>query len=208
MAERRSPLLDLLPGSHRVSGDQNVVTNYTLMPQANKLPGAPPPPRDGSPLPHLLGSGSKIPESMDSRMRSQFSSPDPAVYSRRKREDEYSSDGNWWSAEVRPSMPCNAYKSAPSEKTPAGDNARIAYAQSRDNEMALQKANQEKARMDSEQKRLMGNKEALLYNLCSNTNVSYGSSEINRVVSIVTDINKKLGLPPGHFGQWKLPYNN
>jgi len=38
--------------------------------------------------------------------------------------------------------------------------------------------------------------------------VSYGNSEITRVVNFVMDINKKLGLPPGNMGHWKLPYNN
>ncbi|MEM5734307.1 hypothetical protein AAEI00_21875, partial [Shewanella algae] len=69
------------------------------------------------PPPHLLGSGSKIPESQHARMCSQFSSPDPARFLPKKKVAPIKrpEEGSWIE-HGRPAVSCSVYKSVPSTK--------------------------------------------------------------------------------------------
>lgn len=203
----KTPPLDSLSGSARNGGRKEGVTNHTLMPVAAKLPGKSPPPKSSGLSPHLLGSGSKIPESQESRMRSQFASPDPSIYSRKNRSaDSSRSDGEWWRNEVRPSIPCTPYKSGVGS---VADIDKSGRKQSREARHLAEKASQQAIKNQrsaiEEQKRLMGQKEAMLSSLCSDPTLNSYSPETRRTVNIVMDINKKLGLPPANMGHWKLP---
>lgn len=205
MADNKTPnhkeLVASLPGSSR--GDKNHVgvTNYVLMPNGSgKLPGYNPSQKDSSraPLPHLLGSGSKIPESQHSRMCNQFSSPDPSLYNPKKKTGPVKEQGSWWSDGGRqPLMTCSVYKSTPSTKLVADKSA--------DTQVTSKAAAKEKIRIEGERKQLMGLKDRMLSTVCMDPNVRAGSSEVQYVVGIVTGINQKLGLPFYDTGNWRLP---
>jgi hypothetical protein len=198
--DEKNPFLNSLPSSATPNSGPQPVSNFSLMPTANKLPGkaATSPKGTPAPEPHLLGSGNKIPQSLDSRMASQFAVPDPAVYQPKRRVEAPEQQGSWVTSEVRNSIPYSAYKTTTSTSSgkEAAPKAREALAK----EAALQKA-----KTASEHKRLIGQKEAFLHNLCTTPGITSHSPEIKRISGMVGEINQKLGLPFNHTGGWKLP---
>ena len=199
-------LVAALPGSTR--GDKNHVgvTNYVLMPTPSKAPGlnTQSARSNAVPAPHLLGTGSKIPESQQSRMCSQFVTPDPLKFAAKKQQQSRGGmagpQSHYTPADGRqPSVPCSVYKTDYSsqiakmqgEKATDGLPAKQA---------AIQKSNAEKQKKD-----LMGLKDRMLSTVCMDPNVRAGSSEVSQVVAVVTDINRKLGLPFYDMGSWRLP---
>lgn len=187
-------LVAALPGSTRGDKDNVGVTNHVLMPKTAKLPGTSPA-SDASaraPAPHLLGSGNKIPESQEARMRSQFASPDPAIYAQKRKTDQRmpQNSENWWASDNsrQPLMTCSVYKTEYNTGSKGGKGEPSA---------------KEQARAKAETKKLMGQKEAILSNICSTGQP--GSSDVYRAMNIVGEINRKLGLPYNNTGSWVLP---
>ncbi len=196
MSERGKP--PSLPGSLPSAKGPAPVTNGVLMPSSKKLPGQAPASAKKStsaPPVHLLGSGGKIPESYETKMLHQFSIPDPLSYGKKKKEVEIQRAPT---SEVRSSISISSYKTATPTKDGKPSSPLVA-------KEAARQAAQEKAKAAAETKRLMGMKEALLSNVCNDPNATFYDYETRRVQGIVTDINKKLGLPIYDTGRWKLP---
>lgn len=192
-------LLASLPGSARGESGK-AVDNFSLMPgTARVAPGhnAPEAKKKAAPPPHQLGSGSKIPESQETRMRSQFISPDPALYDRKRSNYAARQDVAGGSGLSGSSLPCGVYKSTPAA-TPAGGKESPRAAEAR-----LKQENAMKRQQAAEAKQLMGQKEAILSNICATGQP--GSSDVYRAMNIVGQINQKLGLPYNHTGSWVLP---
>jgi hypothetical protein len=191
--------------------DPKIVTNTLLMPRPLKLPGVPDKKPDKVLAPHLLGSGSKIPENYNNSMTSQLPVADTARFAKKKTKRKRSAqEDNWWKNEARvPMMVCMPYKGSGhvakgSKKEKDKENPKETQLDIRQRQELAAK---EKQRIKSEQTKLMGQKEAFLSQLCNNTTISRGDPEVTRVVGLVAEINKKLGLPAGHMGNWKLPGN-
>ena len=199
---RDKDLVGSLPGSQHGSRSDEGVTNHTLMPQANKLPGKAPPPPKATPAPQLLGSGSKIPESLESRMRSQFATPDPAIYAR-KRRDDYDDQGGL-AGEVRSSIPCSSYKSNTTAPTNEGTGLLSKRVARQKAEKAERIEAKQKADTAAEHRRLRGQKEMILSNMAMNPAITGGSSEARSKYNQVIEINKKLGLPTNDTGSWRV----
>lgn len=179
---KHEDLVASLPGSGLGGRDTRAVTNSTLMPPQAKLPGLQPPKakESGAPKAEWLGSGNKIPESADSRMRSQFASPDPALYDRKKKQvrDDAIEQGGWSSENRSPSIPCMPYTTSTSPGAEQATDSRgrplSKFQQKVLAEKAAKVEAKAKAKRDAEVKLLTGQKEALLMQVCTDPNVTPG----------------------------------
>jgi hypothetical protein len=199
-------LLSQLPGSRRNDGGDKVVSNHTLIPTLNKLPGqTPPQARDTRPPPaHLLGSGGTTPESQNSRMLSQFAIPDPLSYGNKKRKVEETSsddDGTWTTHEVRLAVPCSPYKTNTKVKT---SGPGVVTAPSTANN-TVETTPPVQSMTISERQKLMGEKQYLLTRMSSDPSIKFGDARMTSTLGAVGQINQKLGLPVNHYGAFKLP---
>ena len=191
-------LVASLPGSETVSLGKKEVSNHVLMPladplkfTASKANSAPPPNAQ------QLGSGSKIPESYDSRMLSQFSTPDPAIYEPKKQYSSAVSQQNgWWRDESRQSsIGCAPYKSD------YGSHGKDSSGKGDKSPEVIAKEKKTAAR---EKQKLMQQKDYLISSFCNGPDAVAGSDVGRRMIGQVSDINRKLGLPPGDFGHWNV----
>lgn len=189
--------------------DAKIVSNTTLMPQTLKLPGMPDKKVESNMAPDLLGSGSKIPDGYNSRMTSQLPVADPGRFAKKKETRKRSrQEDSWWKNEARvPMMVCMPYKGSGhvAKGGKQGKETETAKETQLDIRQRQELAAKEKQRVKTEQTKLIGQKEAFLSQLCNNTTIGRGDPEVTRVVGLVAEINKKLGLPAGHMGNWKLP---
>jgi hypothetical protein len=205
-----SPLLASLPGSG-VGVDNKVVTNYDLMPKPVKFSGHQPKEiQVDAPSPEeLLGvKGSRIPESHESRMRSQFSAPDPKIYSaKRQSETENEETASWWASGERQMVPCRPYTSS-SAPAVAENGDTSPKAERQRAELAAKEAKEVKAQKAKEAKGLEDQKAFILSKICNDPNVVAGSSEVYQAMGQVAQINSKLGLAPNNYGSYCMPTTN
>lgn len=154
-------------------------------------------------IPPLPGSAGKPTDSYDRRMSMQFANPDPAIYERRKKSSGASTQQDM---DARPSMiGTTPYKTEVAAKKDSGGKD---IGSSRNGKILAEKAAKQavvqKQREASEQKRLIGMKEAILSNACT-SGLQPGSSDVYKAMNQVSQINQKLGLPSSHTGSWVLP---
>ena len=208
MADNSKDLVAKLPGSSRGDKDHVGVTNHVLMPKPGKAPGQSPPAQKSSaiPAPHLLGSGSKIPQSQEARMRSQFASPDPKIYDQKRRREAETSSGSWWHERPAP-IGLTPYRSDVGDVNVDSKGKVISTirAEKLQASKTAAAAAKEQAHAKSERKKMEGMKEAMLGQLCTDPTATASAPETQRIVNIVVNINKKLGLPAYHSNHWKLP---
>ena len=165
-------------------------------------------PISNDPLNSLSGSNQGSDQNYDQRMRRQFAIPDPAVFEPKKRSASGPTreDSSGAPGEVRYSVPYSTYKTGDSGTATAGDGGGLTKGQqARAAERAAKDVAKQRAREDSQRKKLMGDKEYLLKTLCTDPGVQPGDSRIYSTMGQVTEINQKLGLPVYDTGSWGIP---